>query len=428
MQIRRQSCRYIVCIVAGLMLAPSVMAGAEDALDDYYEWMLDNIASLEADMDTVAETADQAAEVYTEGGWELAAVGDYGVLAEAVGRAGGLMDIRWGYPPRYLNLDEDRKAVVLFALREDHYEEYLDNAREDLSGDNAFVVVMGPQHLLDRAEEDDMPMDAAFPVHATEDGALMDGADGERYVPTTPTASMAALWVWTAEFVAACTRRGKMPVMHQSYAVDGAKERAEELKGQAFHDDEPEPIPAGELGEQYLEALRENVETFYAGEKDNLLEAIRMARRAAEQGGELYTFVHGHAIVQDQVSYPHSPGYFAQLNSNWHKQKDTIELEEGDFVFCLGYDHLFHDNNYDGWDDKAREAGATLVWSLTDYKDGVVERIEEEDELLINQHWDHGDVVVEVPGYPLEICPTSGYIAQAILRMINAGMLAAEEG
>lgn len=69
-------------------------------------------------------------------------------------------------------------------------------------------------------------------------------------------------------------------------------------------------------------------------------------------------------------------------------------------------------------------AGAELVWSLTDYREKEVEPIREAGELFINQHWDYGDAAVEVPGYSINICPTSGYIAQAILHMFNAGLLA----
>jgi hypothetical protein len=393
-------------------------------MDTYYRWMLANIDAIEKDIPAIGATAEAAAEKYLTGEWNLAGGGDYGVLAEACGRAGGIMALKWGYPPRYLKVGPENKTIMLFALREDHYEEYLKNARKVLSGDHAFLIVMGPEHLVKRAQEDGMPIDASFTVHAAEHEGLFQDEAGNWVVPTTPAANMAALWVWTSEFVAACTRGGKMPVMHQSYAVPGAKERAEKLKGQKFYPEKANPVPAGKLSRQFLRELRADVQEFYRNEKDKLARAVDMAWQARGEGKELYTFAHGHAIVSQQVNYPHSPGYLTQLNSNWFEQKKRIELKPGDFVFCLGYDHRFSGGRYGKWDEEAREAGATLVWCLADYKEEEIAPIKEAGELFINQHWDYGDAVVEVPGFPLRICPTSGHIAQGILRMFSAGLLA----
>ncbi|MFW5803409.1 MAG: hypothetical protein ACOCWJ_05780 [Verrucomicrobiota bacterium] len=402
-------------------------ASAEEALDAYNQWTVGNIEALAEDMPSITAAAEAAAEKYVTGDWGIAAAGDYGVLAEACGRSGGIMALKWGYPPNYLKLSKDNPQIVLFALREDRYDKHLRDARKVLDVEHAFVVVMGPQHLLDRAREDGMPMQASFAVHSAEGEGLFEMAEGERLAPTTPVASMAALWAWTAEFVAACTRHGKMPVMHESYAIPGAKERAEKLKGQKFYDEPVKPVAAGELGRLFLKRLRENVEAFYTNERGKMLEAVKLAWQAREAGKELYTFVHGHSVVQDQVKYAKSPQYLTKLNKNWHKQDDRYTLEEGDFVFCLGYDHRYQGNNYGTWHDDAREAGATLVWSLATYRDEHTKPIREADELLIDQHWEYGDAVVPVPGTDVTIAPTSGHIAQMILRMFNAGLIGCEQ-
>jgi hypothetical protein len=36
-------------------------------------------------------------------------------------------------------------------------------------------------------------------------------------VPTNRAAGAVAFWVWTGEFVATCTRRGKVPSMYLAY-------------------------------------------------------------------------------------------------------------------------------------------------------------------------------------------------------------------
>ncbi len=396
------------------------------ALDAYCQWTLANLAAIEKGMPSIVAAAEAAAAKYVTDTWGIAGAGDYGVLAEACGRSGGIVALRWGYPPNYLRLSPENPQIVLFALRDDRYDEHLKSALKTLAVDHAFVVVMGPQRLLDRARADGMPMHASFAVHSAEHEGLFQLPNGEWRVPTTPVASMAALWVWTAEFVAACTRHGKLPVMHESYAIPGARERAEKMRGQRFYDEPATPVPAGDLGRVFLARLRENVETFHARERDNLLAAIELAWRTRQAGGQLYVFAHGHAIVQDQVRYPTSPGYLTQLNRNWHEQNPRITLQKGDFVFCLGYDHRYQGGNYGSWHDDARAAGAQLVWSLATYRDEHIKPIRQAGELLIDQHWAYGDAVVPVPGTPMLIAPTSGHIAQMILRLFNAGLLATE--
>ena len=77
--------------------------------------------------------------------------------------------------------------------------------------------------------------------------------------PLDTVANLAALWACTGEFVAASTRRGRMPVLYQSYGLPGGLDRAKKYQGKKFHDDltitpiapgaRPEPaLPTAEGG------------------------------------------------------------------------------------------------------------------------------------------------------------------------------------
>lgn len=396
---------------------------ARVGVDAYYSWMTGALEAMEQNLPAIIEAADKAAEQYVQEGWEIFASGDFGVVAEAVGRAGGIMRFRWGSPIRDYVKGEG-KRVVLVALRDDHYDQYLQQARDRLEGDHSFVVLMGSKALLERAAADDFPMDAAFENQAAEGEGLFSAPDGRHLVATSPVASMAALWVWTAEFVAACTRRGEMPLMHMSYAIPGARERAESLKGMRMEESAPPPVAAGVLGQAFLRETRANLERFYQAERDHLAQASVLAHQTSESGEKVYAFLHGHAIVMDQLTHPGTPGYFTQLNSDWFKQRRNIELQENDFVLCIGYAERFHDGEYEKWDEGAREAGAQLVWSFADYNPEQVEAVRDAGELWINQHWEYGDAVVEIPGFDFKLFPTSGVIAQAVLRMVEAGIYA----
>ena len=425
----RYLCFPLVVLVGLLVLVGAGTAkGEAPRMDAYYQWLHENVDAIEADLPKFTQVAEAAAKRYVTGDWKIAAAGEFGVMSEAVGRSGGIMAMQWGYPPKYLDRKEGENYIVLFALREERIEKYAEAAKEALAGEHSFVIAMGPQRLIDQARDAGMPMDETLAVHAAPQGGLFKV--GEKHlVPTTPPASMAGLWTWTAEFVAACTRHGKMPVMHQSYAVEGAFERAKERKKRRFERDEhtPEPIEAGKLGQQFLNKLRANLDRVWNNEKQNLQRAVDQAWKIRQQDGELYAFVHSHSLVMQQVDYPNSPGYLTQLNSNWHEQKGDIELTPNDFVFCVGYSSQYTGERFNNWTKKARESGATLAWSFTGYNEDQVKAVQEAGEVLIDQHWAFGDAEVEVPGYKLDICPTSGHIAQAVLRLFNAGMLAREQ-
>jgi hypothetical protein len=392
------------------------------AMDDYYSWIQTNLDALEKNLPAITASADAAAEKYVTGEWDLCASGDFGVVGEAVGRSGGIMSFRWASPiGQYIK--PGARQIVLLALREDHYEDYLKQAREKLADASSFVILMGPASLLERARKDGFPHSATIDSQAAPGEGLFPAAGDTRAVSTSPVANLAALWTWTSEFVAACTRREKMPTLYQSFGVPGAKDRAEKLKGVRFEEQAPVPIKPGVLGRAYLNAARSDLGTFYKAERANLEKVSRMAFETARQGHKVYAFLHGHAIVMDQLTYPSSSGIFTQLNpNNWFAQNPKLTLGQGDFVLCVGYASQFHDGDFKGWDDSARKAGATLAWSFTDYQASEVQAVRDAGELWINQHWAYGDAAVEIPGYELKAFPTSGLIAMAVLRLVEAGV------
>jgi hypothetical protein len=67
-------------------------------------------------------------------------------------------------------------------------------------------------------------------------------------------------WTWTGEFIAACTRLGKMPTVYLGYHVPGGPERGAKYNGKMFHEDfEIKPIARAELGTRYLDRLSQSL-------------------------------------------------------------------------------------------------------------------------------------------------------------------------
>ncbi len=411
----------LLCFSTPLRAENSDTQRALLGIDSYHAWIQTSLKAIEADLPAITTSAEAAAKAYLQDDWQIVASGDFGVVGEAVGRSGGMMRFRWGSPIKdYVKGPGGR--VVFLALREDNYEDYLAQALKTFSTDSAFVVLMGPRKLLDRAKADGFPMAAAIENHSTPGEGLFADGEGVSVVATSPVANVPTLWAWTAEFVSACTREGKMPVMYQSYAVPGAKERAERLKDIRFEEAVPPPIPAGVLGRSFLQAAAAGMETFYQNERTNLAAVAVKAFETKKAGQVVYAFLHGHSIGMQQLAVPGSPNFFTQVNSGWFEQNKKITLEKGDFVFCVGYAARFHDNEYKQWDVTARQSGATLAWSFTDYQKDDVEAVKAAGELWVNQHWAYGDAVVVVPGLDFKLFPTSGLIAQAVIRLVEAGI------
>ena len=99
----------------------------------------------------------------------------------------------------------------------------------------------------------------------------------------------------------------------------------------------------------------------------------------------------------------------------------NVTVNEGDFVFCVGFDSIFLGRTWNNTGERLRDAGAQIAWSFTDYKEDDVKAVLPE-EIWINQHWDFGDAVVEVPGYEIKICPTSGILGEVVMWMVHAEM------
>ena len=390
-------------------------AGAEA----YYQWLRGCLDGLERDLPQTVRSAEAAAQLYVNDDHQIGTYGDRGFAGESGGRSGGMM--RMLSPGQIA--DPKRKSIVLFALREDRWDEAMDKARQYLAAGGKMVIAFARPDLIDRAAAEGVTFDAVVDNHAAPHGGLFAAGDGKWLVPTSPPANLAAMWVWTGEFVAACTRMGKMPPMYLGYAVEGGKERAEKITktiGYAkFHTEEATPVDAGRIGREFLKELRDDLAALHRNEMGDIREVARLAVETKARGGGLYVNLATHASQSGQIGYPHDPGYFTQSNTGWFDQRKDVTFKPGDLVFCVGFDQPFHGWKHGDWDEQARAAGAELAWSFTSYRRKDAVELPP-GEIFIDQHWRFGDAVATVPGYDIKILPTSGVIADAVLWMVNA--------
>ena len=402
-----------LAIVAVALGALDSGRASEKALASYTAWLQGCIQALQRDVPAMTPSAEAAARRFVLDGWTLAAWGDEGFVAEITGRAGGLMPID--------PVDAaPGKTIVLLAPRSARLENDLDQARRFAErGDR--VILFARRAVLDEAVRAGVRPAAAFDTHAAPHGGLV--ASGDTWlIPTDPPASIAAVWTWTAEFVAACTRLGKMPVMWQSIMAPGSAERNKAHAGKRFEDAAPAPLKPGALGREYLAKLDANVRAVFVGERSALRQAAERAARAQAQGGRLYAYLVGHATAL-QPGIPGDPGLFSALHAAAGPSGGALSLTPSDFVLCVGYDRIPAGESNAEIAEKVRAAGAAVAWSFTDYRPEEVKAVRP-GETYIDQRWPLGDAVVTVPGYDVRILPTSGVISCGLYWAINAGVLA----
>jgi hypothetical protein len=397
----------------GLAMEPAV--GGEG----YFQWLWGCLDGIERDLPAITRSAEDAAAAYIKDGSGIGAWGQPALVGEFTGRAGGLMRTS-----RTRDIERaDWKGVVLFFPREETLAGDLAEAKELCKG--RMVIGFGGSAVQKAAQDAGVEWGAFIENHAAPGGGLFPAEGGTTVVPTDPTADTVALWTWTGEFVGALTRLGKMPVIAQSIMVPGAEERARKYQRLKFHDQAPARVEAGVLGHEYLVELRKCLTAVHDQEMVNIRKVAELAAAKLREGRGVHIFAHGHAI-RYLIGIPHDPGFFHQVNRGLFELKDDPGIAGGDFVFCLGYDRIFQGWYFEDATARMRAAGAVMAWSMAQYNQDpdTGPSAVPKDEILVGQHWELGDAVATVPGYDVRILPPSGVIAEAILYMTQAEMLA----
>jgi uncharacterized phosphosugar-binding protein len=393
---------FLACLIFQLNSArgaASVAHGADACLRQLNE----GIDGLQGHLPAITKSAEQAAAAYVRDGYAIAAFGEPGLVSEAVFRAGGLIAITSGD----LKSTAKTKTIVLlfphpFTLQKDFA------AAKEIQKQGGMIILFGTQSVADAAIKAGMVadslIDTGFPRSAAKPVSEVENI----WFPADSIMNIAALWCWTGEFVSACTRLGKMPPLHQSYSVPGAKERAEKIMGLRFHPQTPPPVAAAVVGSQYLAELKKCLAMLNDKELVHIRAVAEQAAAAVRSGHAAYVVSMGHAL-DEHLSKLKNTGQMLSL-----KQAGS-PLRKGDFVFAIAYDDVFPQLMED-----AQRAEAGLAWSLTDYKTtphtgaGAIPQ----GQIFINQRWSLGDGVITIPEYETRILPSSGFISETILWMV----------
>lgn len=353
---------YVICSLRWVLAAD---AGA----GFYLSRLQAAVSRAGTNMPAITQSAEQAAGDLLAGGnlWAAGRQGDF--IAEACGRAGGLMSVAPLGERSATNRD-----VILFAVPGRLVESDSDKITQWEKKGARVVAFHSPA-----------------------------GVFADRF-PLDTVANVSDLWIWTGEFVASCTRRGKMPVLYQSYGLPGGPERGKKYQGKRFHDDLTiQPIGPGVLGREYLSQISRMLAGMQSTQMPRIVQAAQWWRQASSNSTAI--LVTGHMFprhAQDARTIP--CGRFEPAPA-WEDKVLVDAARPPEFVLYLGYQ--YGPRKLVDW---ASASGAKLVYTTVQ---PVQPPQPASNIMYLDLGWPLTDACVRVPGYDVPILPASGVLQAA---------------
>lgn len=383
--------------------AMSADAGPSPAVQ-YAETVLVTLDHMEKNLTVMVRSAEQVADRLVAGGRLYAAADEGGFVSEACGRAGGMMMIRSVPAPSEIR-DGDVVLVGTLNLKPDAQREQLRALRKA----GAFVLLFGSAHSPLR-DEADLLIGTGLSRGAAP--VVTAGSQTEAICPAGPVGNMTALWVFTGELVAACTRRGKMPTMYQSVFVPGSRDRNARYSSYAFHEDRTiEPVPPGRVGRTYLAEIRRCFRALREHQIPSFREGGQKVADVLKAGHKAWGVVLGHCLPY-QFGLPGDPKVLDASIATKSVGEIQKAIGPKDALVYVGY----YDFPEEEW-QSLRSMGVPSIWITGGRETKPV--TPQPWEIHVDPYWTYGDACVEIPGYEVKILPPSGVIQTAALWMIT---------
>ena len=376
---------------------------------DYLAVLLAGVEGLRQRLPVISEAADQVAGRLAADGRLLLASARPDFTSEGFVRSGGLMLAEEWRPQTRLAPDD----TVILGWSGASPNQELELLR-DLRASGALIVGLGPASWAEADSQlgTDLFLESAIPLSE----AVTAPFGGEDY-PLISLQNLVVLWTFTGEIVAALTRVGRMPAMYQSVLVAGARDRNARFTGSRFHHTHQVPaIPPGQVGGDYLDAIGAILRALIEEEARAIERVGAACAQVLNDGRVIHAGMISHFPVH-QHGAPGDPLYMRRLGALDGESPSVAELERelqsGDLFFFLGY-YRRPTQAYRA----ARRAGARIVEVITG--DGADDPPQPDH--VIRPKWPFGDAVTRVPGYDVEILPSSGIVQAAIYWAVVASI------
>lgn len=398
--------RARLCLTFCLLIAAPAGA-AQPALEDYVdrlEGFREQIPALVASADDFGARLVERPEALLNVAWD----GQEAFSEEMINRAGGLAH---AYPteaseraPRATEHD-----VVLYSVRS--WEKDGDEALERLAHfrEEGWPVTLIASEAGRPDELDELEIE-----HFIDNGAP-DGSAAHGRINLLANVTLG--WMWTAEYVAAMTRRGKLPAILISVAYDRGVEHNRPLQtpeGRHTQVDCDEPIEAEESAETYLSRIEQLVEELRSQTtQSQIADAADAIVERIDAGETVGLTGVGHIILHEADVDNRSP--FRAFRARGRGNPFERYLEPGEVALYIAY--LGMNSRHHDYMTPVREAGVELVTSYVSAED---EELNHPDPVAhVEQHWELGDTVVPLECHPDGMAPISGVNAGLLHRMID---------
>ncbi len=356
----------------------------------YFARLQTSLDQTRSQLPAITRSAESAAKRIVDGGSIYAGGSQPDFAPELLGRAGGLTGIH----PVPASMKVQSGDVVLWGVRSIVNDD--DRGRIlQLRESGAMVVLFasaaqspGSTSIAD-----------AFIDSGPERGLALDQF---KICPTDSVINIINAWTWTGEFIGACTRLGKMPVVLESYGLPGGRERGEKYKDQMFHSDMTiRPIDAGMLGSSYVNQLALYLSAIRGDSSADLAGVAMHLRQATAAHSALQAMAHMFPAHYEDVRAPQP---FAIIKP-WMMNQPPPDTSNAEVTVILGYQqapqlavdaaHLRRDTLLYTSVERARDDRAPYI-------------------TYVNPRWPKTDACVAISGYDIPALPASGVVQAAI--------------
>lgn len=376
--------------------------------EQYLDCILDVAKKVEDNLSVITEIAEVVAERTLSGGTLYIRDKESAFASEGLGRAGGLMLLKGG--PE----DTSQRNTLLLGSS-GSYRDY-DTAQVETAHKEKDLVVAFCSHRQHSANGykpfEDLPLlwqiaDYSIDNFLPDNDSIVSIEGLNRKIcPASLVVNALNLWTFTAEFIAACLRKGKMPTMYQSIYCPGSKERNAEVGKEKFHSKlKTKPIESGRLGKEYLDEITKAISQIKATQMDKLKEAASLAAKAINSNKKAFVALMGHMPPRVPGGYG-DPGIFVTRDFS------DDELRSGDFLALIEYIDVPKERL-----NKIKAKGVRSVWIGVPMGDDLETPGLD---LFIDPFWRFGDAVVKIPGYDVKVLPPSGVIQSMIYWLLLA--------
>ncbi|MAE60028.1 MAG: hypothetical protein CMJ49_01595 [Planctomycetaceae bacterium] len=386
---------------------------------------------VESDMAEITRVAEMAAARHIAGGMPGFAWNQQGMQDELWGRSGGLMHMGFNRPFERDRTEAERQLdVVLINWQRDVFTENLGTLK-DMKARGVHIIGFGPKampKLADYVAVCDTWFDTGFGA----DDRVVMMPDGSRAGRGNLLVSMLHGWAFTAEYISALTRRGKIPPIWQAYLYDEGIAWGDKYSGKMqFHDDlEVPPVEPGVLAGRFLDRIRALSRKLDREQMESIRTAADLVAAEKRAGRKTVCAAMGHAPWTYVAQYEDQAWVeVSHFHSNISSQVDSHVRGTADGALVL---HL----GYFGTDSKAIEVFESkqqrvMYISADTPRDGEVgqftgfvnKSVPDDAPAYINMGMRYGDACVELEGYPHRILPPSGIMQLVAYECVNVEVL-----